>query len=151
MNTVFDQDDIRAVLPQKPPFLFIDSIVDFVPGKGLTAVRNVTTNDPYLVRQPDGSVMFPPTLMIEAAAQAASFFVYRTLIERGDPERRTIVLGKIKCDINFPAEVGDVLRMEVLQGRVMASGGYADIEMTRGQNEKLGQAQVFYSFLRQDA
>ncbi len=148
MNRVFDQDDIRKILPQKPPFLFIDAIVDFVPEKGLTAVRNVTANDPYLLRQPDGSVIFPPALMIEAAAQAASFFVYQTLIERGDPERRTIVLGKIKCDINSPAEAGDVLKMVLTRVKILSEGGYADILMTRGQGETLGQAQVFYSFMK---
>ncbi len=148
MPAVFDQLYVRKLLPQKFPFLFIDRVTDFTAEKGLTAVKEVTVNDLYMLHQTDETVIFPQTLMIEAAAQAASFFVYQTLIERGAPEKRTIVLGKIKADIRGAVAAGGVLRLEVLSGKIMGGGGYADIQMTAGADEKLGEVQVFYSFLK---
>jgi len=148
MAKSFDQAYIRKILPQKPPFLFIDRVTEFAAGQGLSAVKEVTANDLYAVDQADGSRIFPQTLMIEAAAQAASFFVYQTLVERGSPENRTIVLGKIKADIKEAAEAGDVLQLKVLSGKIMASGGYADVELAAGEKRKLGETQVFYSFLK---
>lgn len=94
MSESFDQAYIRKILPQKPPFLLIDRVTDFAVGQTLSAVKEITANDSYVLEQADGSRIFPQTLMIEAAAQAASFFVYQTLLERGSPENRTIVLER---------------------------------------------------------
>ncbi len=145
MSKSFDQAYIRKILPQKPPFLLIDRVTEFAAGHALSAVKEITANDLYVLQQADGSRIFPQTLMIEAAAQAASFFVYQTLAEQGSPEKRTIVLGKIKANITAAVEVGDVLQLKVLSGKIMASSGYADVELADREKKVLGDVQVFYS------
>lgn len=44
--------------------------------------------------------------------------------------------------------MGDVLQLNVLSGKIMTSGGYADVEMAVGEKRKLGEVQIFYSFLK---
>ncbi len=95
-----NSSQIAAILPQSYPFLMIDRVVDFQKGESLTAVKNITGNEwmfgspvePFGAnperrpstafgpsRRVEGwcrpSNIFPETLLIEAAAQAAILFM----------------------------------------------------------------------------
>ena len=65
---------IAQILPQSYPFLMIDRVVDFKKGESLTAVKNITGNQWVFEGQPCQTGVFPETLLIEAAAQAAILF-----------------------------------------------------------------------------
>ncbi|MFN6069133.1 MAG: 3-hydroxyacyl-[acyl-carrier-protein] dehydratase FabZ, partial [Pseudanabaena sp.] len=40
-------EDIQKLLPHRYPFLLVDRIVDFVPNKSATGIKNVTFNEPF--------------------------------------------------------------------------------------------------------
>ena len=64
-------EEIRNLLPQKYPFLFIDRVVEFEEGKKIVCVKNVSGNEPVFVGHfPDFAIM-PGVLIIEAMAQAS--------------------------------------------------------------------------------
>ncbi|MCH1932576.1 3-hydroxyacyl-[acyl-carrier-protein] dehydratase FabZ, partial [Shewanella sp. A25] len=46
LNTM-DIQEIMAFLPHRYPFLLIDRVLDFTPGETLTAIKNVTINEPF--------------------------------------------------------------------------------------------------------
>lgn len=67
-------EEIRSLLPQKYPFLFIDKAVEFEEGKRIVCVKNVSGNEPVFVGHfPDFAIM-PGVLIIEAMAQAPLSF-----------------------------------------------------------------------------
>jgi len=65
--------DIEALLerlPHRYPFLMVDRVLEFVPGKSLVAIKNVTANEAYFQGHfPEHPVM-PGVLILESLAQA---------------------------------------------------------------------------------
>ena len=66
-----DIEAIMAILPHRYPFLLIDRVQDFEIEKSLTAIKNVTANEPIFTGHFPGKPVFPGVLIVEALAQAA--------------------------------------------------------------------------------
>ncbi len=74
-----DIEAIKRYLPHRYPFIMIDRVNEILPGQSLTAIKNVTNNEPFFAGHfPRKSVM-PGVLIIEAMAQAAGILIYKTL------------------------------------------------------------------------
>lgn len=74
-----DIEFIKRYLPHRYPFLLVDRVTEVVPGQRLTAVKNVSINEPFFQGHfPRKSVM-PGVLIIEAMAQASGVLLYQTL------------------------------------------------------------------------
>lgn len=62
--------DIQKLIPHRYPFMLLDRITAFEVGKSLTALKNISMNEPQFTGHfPDFPVM-PGVLIIEAMAQA---------------------------------------------------------------------------------
>ena len=78
--------DIKRVLetvPHRYPFLMIDKVVEFVGDEELTAVKNVSFNEPYFIGHFPGEPVMPGVLQIEAMAQAAGIIMLRRVSNEG--------------------------------------------------------------------
>ena len=53
-----------ALLPHRYPFLLIDRVLDYVPGESLTAVKNVTINEPIFTGHFPNLPIFPGVLIL---------------------------------------------------------------------------------------
>jgi 3-hydroxyacyl-[acyl-carrier-protein] dehydratase len=71
MNRV-DIQKILDLLPHRYPFILIDRVLDYKPLEFLTAVKNVTVNEPYFTGHFPGNPIMPGVLMLEALAQAGA-------------------------------------------------------------------------------
>ncbi|MFO8129510.1 MAG: bifunctional UDP-3-O-[3-hydroxymyristoyl] N-acetylglucosamine deacetylase/3-hydroxyacyl-ACP dehydratase [Bacteroidales bacterium] len=105
-DPLFNIDDIKKMLPHRPPFLFIDKILemgdDYVIG-----VKNVTINENYFVGHfPDEPVM-PGVIQIESMAQTGGILLLNTV---PDPENYTTLFLKID-NVKFRKKVvpGDTI------------------------------------------
>ncbi len=67
-----DINQIKNYLPHRYPFLLLDKVVDIVPGQTITAVKNVTVNEPFFLGHFPQQPLMPGVLIIEAMAQAAA-------------------------------------------------------------------------------
>lgn len=77
--TEMNVEMVKNYLPHRYPFLLVDKVIVVEPGKSLTAIKNVTVNEPFFNGHfPMRSVM-PGVLMIEALAQASGILIYKTL------------------------------------------------------------------------
>jgi 3-hydroxyacyl-[acyl-carrier-protein] dehydratase len=70
--------EILSYLPHRYPFLLIDRIVEFEAWKSLTALKNVTINEPFFNGHFPGQPIMPGVLMIEALAQAAGIVILKS-------------------------------------------------------------------------
>lgn len=68
---------ILDIMPHAYPFVMIDRIVDFPNEQELTAIKNVTINEPYFMGHFPGNPVMPGVLQLEAMAQAAGFLMLR--------------------------------------------------------------------------
>lgn len=69
-------DEIMARLPQRYPFLMVDRVVECEPGVWLTAVKNVSINEPCFEGHFPGLPLMPGVLILEALAQATGLLAF---------------------------------------------------------------------------
>ncbi len=101
-----------ALLPHRYPFLLIDRVLDFTPGESLTAIKNVTINEPIFTGHFPGMPIFPGVLILEAMAQATGILGFKTVTERADNE---LYLFAAIDEARFkrPVVPGDTMVIEV--------------------------------------
>ena len=124
-----NSSQIAAILPQSYPFLMIDRVVDFKKGESLTAIKNITGNEWVFEGQPCQTGVFPETLLIEAAAQAALILYHLSKIKEGEKHPRYI-LGKLQAEFKTAVFVGDQLEIKAYATKLLYTGGYRDVEIT---------------------
>lgn len=69
-EAVLEATGIMQYLPHRYPFLLIDRIVACTPGESITAIKNVSINEPFFQGHFPGNPVMPGVLVIEAMAQA---------------------------------------------------------------------------------
>ncbi len=118
--------DVRRIfemLPHRYPFLLVDRVIAFEPGKRLTAIKNVTVNEPYFQGHFPGNPVMPGVLILEALAQASGILVQ--LSAPSDPDANPLYyLVKIdKARFSKIVRPGDQLVLEVEQKRMVMRMG----------------------------
>jgi 3-hydroxyacyl-[acyl-carrier-protein] dehydratase len=68
-KTIFDIRDIMGMLAHRSPFLLVDKVVEYNKGKSLTAIKNVTYNEPFFTGHFPEVPTMPGVLILEAMAQ----------------------------------------------------------------------------------
>jgi 3-hydroxyacyl-[acyl-carrier-protein] dehydratase len=68
-KTTFTIEEIQNLLPHRYPFLLVDKIIDYVPGKSAVGIKNVTFNEPQFQGHFPGRSLMPGVLIVEAMAQ----------------------------------------------------------------------------------
>ena len=105
-DPVYNINQIRKLLPHRPPFLLVDKVLD-VTDKYIIAVKNVTMNEPFFVGHFPDEPLMPGVLLVEAMVQAGGIFVLHQL---PDPEQYSTYFLKIN-EARFRQKVvpGDVI------------------------------------------
>lgn len=108
------QMDIRRIidiLPHRYPFLLVDRVVKIDDEKNeLTAIKNVTFNEPFFQGHFPGMPVMPGVLQVEAMAQAAGLLMLRKVAREG-----TIAFFMSCNDVKFRQTVtpGDQLVIKI--------------------------------------
>src|SRR3990167_1018096 len=71
--------DVLKYLPHRYPFLLVDMVLDYELNKSLTAIKNVTNNEPFFQGHFPELPVMPGVLMVEALAQASGILMYRMM------------------------------------------------------------------------
>jgi 3-hydroxyacyl-[acyl-carrier-protein] dehydratase len=77
-NTL-DVEALLARMPHRYPFLLVDRVLDFVPGKTLVAIKNVTMNEAHFQGHFPGHPVMPGVLILECLAQAGGILACETV------------------------------------------------------------------------
>lgn len=72
MTESVDINDILRLLPHRYPFLLVDRVLDYKSFEYLTAIKNVSMNEPFFMGHFPGKPIMPGVLMLEALAQASA-------------------------------------------------------------------------------
>jgi len=114
-------DDVREItkyLPHRYPFLMIDRVLTFEHQKSLTALKNITANEPIFTGHFPQAPIFPGVLILEAMAQSCAMLAFKS--QAGYPSEKTLYLLVGIDDARFKQQVipGDQLHFAVTVLRV---------------------------------
>lgn len=103
---LFTVEDIQRFLPHRPPFLFVDKIMEMT-DEYIIGVKNVTMNESFFVGHFPKEPVMPGVIQIEAMAQVGGVFILNSV---PDPENYLTYFMKIS-EAKFRQKVvpGDTL------------------------------------------
>ena len=67
-----NSDEIQKILPHRYPFLMVDRITDYEPGKWAKGIKCVSVNEMQFMGHFPGKHVMPGVLIIEALAQVGA-------------------------------------------------------------------------------
>ena len=112
MNTM-NINEIASTLPHRYPFQLVDKVLDYEVGKWLTAVKNVTINEPFFEGHFPGYPVMPGVLIMEALAQATGLLGFRTMDEDPSENMLYLFVGIDKARFKRQVVPGDTLTLNV--------------------------------------
>lgn len=112
-------NSILESLPHRYPFLLVDRVLECEPGKSLTAVKNVTFNEPFFQGHFPAKPVMPAVLILEAMAQASIILGLQTVDQVPNDEAIFYFVGIDKARFRRPVVPGDQLKIHVEYGRRM--------------------------------
>lgn len=109
-KSILDIRQILGLLPHRYPFLLVDKVLDYTPGECITAVKNVTMNEPFFQGHfPEVPVM-PGVLIMEALAQAGGILVVKST-DTSVEGKLFLFTGMEKVRFRKPVYPGDRLEL----------------------------------------
>jgi 3-hydroxyacyl-[acyl-carrier-protein] dehydratase len=110
-DTVLDLEQIKALLPHRPPMLLVERLDDIVPLQSATGYKAVSINEPWFAGHfPDRAVM-PGVLIVEAMAQTAGALVVHS--QAGKASSVVYFMSIEEARFRKPVVPGELLRMPV--------------------------------------
>jgi len=144
MESNYDIQGIMELLAHRYPFLLIDRVMEVIPGDKITALKNVTINEPYFQGHFPGRPIMPGVLIIEAMAQVGGILAYLT----GSVEQRNRLIyftGMDKVRFRKPVVPGDqiIFEAKIIKFRSTAAkmSGTATVD-----NQLVAGAELMASF-----
>jgi len=101
--------DVQKILPHRYPFLLIDKVIEYEPGKRAVAIKNVTVNEPFFQGHFPGYPIMPGVLIVEALAQTAGIAAATLEENKG---KLGVFTGIDSIKFRKQVVPGDVLKLE---------------------------------------
>lgn len=108
-GTQMDIYEVLEYLPHRYPFLLIDRVLSYDPGKDIVAAKNVSINEPFFGGHFPHYPVMPGVLTIEAMAQAAIILAFKTLDKKPDNKSVYYFVGIDAARFKKPVIAGDQL------------------------------------------
>lgn len=115
----FDIGQILEHIPHRYPFLLIDRVIEYKKDTSLTALKNVTINEPFFQGHFPHLPLMPGVLVIEAMAQSSGILAFRSLGLAPGTSGAIYLVGIDKARFRRPVVPGDQLKLTVSVTRRM--------------------------------
>ena len=125
-------NQIKELLPHRYPLLLVDRVLDYSlePEIVLTAIKNVTVNEPFFNGHFPQNPIMPGVLILEAMAQACGLLANVALATSQDDATQYYLVKIDNAKFNRKVIPGDQLLMEVKQTRLMRGLGKYECRAT---------------------
>jgi len=134
-----DIDAVMQALPHRYPFLMVDRVLA-IDDRQITAIKNVSANEPYFQGHFPGHPIMPGVLQLEAMAQAAGLLMLRQVENAG---QIAYFMAAEEVKWRKPVKPGDTLVIEVELTKARGKIGKAK-GTCRVQGEIVSEAEVTF-------
>ena len=114
----FDISKVMEYLPHRYPFLLIDRVIESEDDNYLSALKNVTVNEPFFQGHFPGQPIMPGVLILEAMAQATGLLAFSSMND-GHESKLYMLVGIDKSRFRGQVIPGDQLILNVRLKRNM--------------------------------
>lgn len=132
MSRVLNIQEVMQHLPHRYPFLLVDRVLDWVPNEYLTAIKNVTFNEPYFQGHFPVRPIMPGVLITEAMAQATGILAFASQGDKPNDDSLYMLVGLDDVSFRRIVEPGDQLTLHVRQKRLIRNLGIFECEARVG-------------------
>jgi 3-hydroxymyristoyl/3-hydroxydecanoyl-(acyl carrier protein) dehydratase len=136
-KTVFTLEEIYTLLPHRPPFLFVDRVVQFTAERLIMTERLIREDEPWFAGHFPGKPIMPGVLVTDALAQTAGLLWGFSKRARGGETSDTpeiFFLASVNIKFVSPALPGNTLLMRAESERQFGSLFTYGVEATAGRN-----------------
>lgn len=110
-EAVFDILAVKEILPHRYPFLLVDKVIEFMPGKKAVGIKKVTTNEEFFNGHFPQRPIMPGVLQLEAMAQVGGIVALQEPITDGKGDFFFAGVSNVKW--RRPVVPGDTLVMQM--------------------------------------
>ena len=110
-ETLMDVTEIRRFLEHRYPFALVDRVTQLEAGKTITALKNVTINEPFFNGHFPHKPIMPGVLIIEALAQATGLLGFKTMSDKPQDDLLYVLVGIDKVKFKQQVTPGDQLEL----------------------------------------
>ena len=107
---MLNKEGIEKIIPQRNPFLMIDEVEDYIPGKSAVAYKHVREDEYYFKGHFPGQPIMPGVLIIESLAQTGAIAILSMEENKG---KNALFGGVDKLRFKKQVVPGDTLKLEV--------------------------------------
>lgn len=132
MTQVMDVNEVKELIPNRYPILYIDRVDEIIDGKKIIATKNVTINEDFFEGHFPGNPVMPGVLILETLAQAGSILILKSAEFAG---RHAYIGGINKAKFRRKVVPGDTLSLSFEIKKFKGSVGTADAVATVGENK----------------
>lgn len=118
-STSMNIHEILEHLPHRYPFVLVDRVVSMELGKEITAIKNVSVNEPYFPGHFPYHPVMPGVLIIEAMAQAAAILSFKTMDTKPSDDSVYYFAGIDSARFKKPVSPGDQIVLNVKIDRIL--------------------------------
>ncbi|MDO9204669.1 3-hydroxyacyl-ACP dehydratase FabZ [Methylotenera sp.] len=121
-NTESSSMDIHEILdhlPHRYPFVLIDRVISMKIGEEITALKNVTINEPFFPGHFPYHPVMPGVLIVEAMAQAAAILSFKTMGVKPSDDSVYYFAGIDSARFKKPVSPGDQIILNVKIDRIL--------------------------------
>jgi 3-hydroxyacyl-[acyl-carrier-protein] dehydratase len=111
--------EILDHLPHRYPFVLIDRVISMELNKEITALKNVTVNEPFFPGHFPYHPVMPGVLIVEAMAQAAAVLSFKTMGIKPTEESVYYFAGIDEARFKKPVSPGDQIILNVKIDRIL--------------------------------
>jgi 3-hydroxymyristoyl/3-hydroxydecanoyl-(acyl carrier protein) dehydratase len=109
VSNVDSPSDILRILPHRYPFLFIDQVTEFIPGRRIAATKRFSVDDEATRGYLPASPIISVGILLELVTQLGAILV----MERPEMAGKVAMIVQIPAaQLTKPVEPGDTLRVE---------------------------------------